>query len=317
MSCTPLSTGPKLRASRIRREVTSFYRTSSLGVSSCRTLSFHTALVPVFPKCKYKPNFHPVTILIDDNEGPLQRVRSESPAQLNPEVDDEDVEFDDDASASSSRWEASEELSALLSYTAKRLSRFERRSLTRCLPRPKVDAAFTPVLDDYLKPMIPNAKSSDEAFRDIQDKILDTLGIMCTMYENLTPILEAAHKEGSVALDAYTISGDTSAQISTLRRETVLTKLNPMLSSLGKEEFRDTDRQLFGQGLEQRLKIRSEAAETISKAAKAGQQPFRRGSSRGAPCTRKGSWRPPQIPARPSVQQQLPSADQQLVTPIQ
>lgn len=47
---------------------------------------------------------------------------------------------------------------------------------------------------------------------------------------------------------------DTSAQIASVRREQVLTKLNPMLTSLAKEEFPDAHRQLFGTGFEQRLK---------------------------------------------------------------
>ncbi len=47
-----------------------------------------------------------------------------------------------------------------------------------------------------------------------------------------------------------------------------------MLTSLAKEEFPDAHRQLFGEGFEQRLKTRSETADTISKAARAGKTVF-------------------------------------------
>ena len=49
--------------------------------------------------------------------------------------------------------------------------------------------------------------------------------------------------------------GDTSAQLSVKRREQVLTKLNPVFSSLGKDEFPDAAKQLFGDGFEPRLKL--------------------------------------------------------------
>ena len=48
------------------------------------------------------------------------------------------------------------------------------------------------------------------------------------------------------------------------RREKVLTKLNPSLASLGKEEFPQSGKQLFGDGFESRLKDRSETARTVA-----------------------------------------------------
>ena len=102
------------------------------------------------------------------------------------------------------------------------------------------------------------------------------------LYENLSPLLEAVYKEGSVTLNkasimnfrscvkyAILLTGDTSAQISTVHREQVLTKLNPMLTSLAKEEFPDAHLQLFGTGFEQQLKPCFETADTISKAERA------------------------------------------------
>ena len=54
-----------------------------------------------------------------------------------------------------------------------------------------------------------------------------------------------------------------------------MTKLNPVLASLGKEVFPDTDKQLFGDGFEARLKLRSEAANTVADGKKVGKTFFR------------------------------------------
>ena len=129
-------------------------------------------------------------------------------------------------------------------------------------------------------------KSQDEPHREIQDKVLDLLGTLSTLYENLSPLLEAVNKEGSVTLDkasimnfiicvknAILLTGDTPAQISNHRREQILTKLNPMLTSLAKEEFPDARCQLFGDGFEECLKMRSETADSITKASRA-EMPF-------------------------------------------
>ena len=68
---------------------------------------------------------------------------------------------------------------------------------------------------------------------------------------------------------AIMLVGDTSStQVSSKRREQVLTKLNPVLASLGKEK-------LFGDGFESRLKLLSETANTVADAKKAGKSLFR------------------------------------------
>jgi len=64
--------------------------------------------------------------------------------------------------------------------------------------------------------------------------------------------------------------GDTSTQVSSKRREQVLTKLNPVLASLGKDDFPDSGKQLFGDGFESCLKLRSETANTVADAKKPG-----------------------------------------------
>ncbi|KAK2548552.1 hypothetical protein P5673_031222 [Acropora cervicornis] len=65
-------------------------------------------------------------------------------------------------------------------------------------------------------------------------------------------------------------TGDTSTQVSSKRREQVLTKLNPVLASLGKDDFPDSGKQLFGDGFESCLKLRSETANTVADAKKPG-----------------------------------------------
>ena len=72
---------------------------------------------------------------------------------------------------------------------------------------------------------------------------------------------------------ALMLIGDVASQISTTRRELVLKKINPLMVSLAQEEFSNTNKSLFGPGFKQRLKTRSETAETIGKAVRAG-KPF-------------------------------------------
>ena len=127
----------------------------------------------------------------------------------------------------------------------------------------------------------------DNSLRDIQDKILDVLGPLCALHENFMLMQESIENE-EIILDKATVDamfgcvkkaimlvGDTSTQVSSKRREQVLTKLNPVLASLGKEDFPDSGKQLFGDGFESRLKPRSETANTVADAKKAGKSFFR------------------------------------------
>ena len=88
-----------------------------------------------------------------------------------------------------SRWEANEELDALLGITLKPMPRFDRRTIIREFPRPLSDAAFTPMLDSYLPAMISGAKVTNNNLRDMQDKVLDVLGPLCTIYESHIPLV--------------------------------------------------------------------------------------------------------------------------------
>ena len=116
-----------------------------------------------------------------------------------------------------------------------------------------MDAAYIPNLDSYLVPLIPGIKNPDQSLREMHDKICDMFGQATTgiLFHNPT------------------------------EREQVLTKLNPSLSSLGKEQFPDSGKQLFGDGFEASLKARSETARTVAAANSAGKAFFPRTVSWG------------------------------------
>jgi len=78
------------------------------------------------------------------------------------------------------------------------------------------------------------------------------LGLLCALHENLTLIQESIENE-EIILNKATVDAmfgcvkkaimlveDTSTQVSSKRREQVLNKLNPVLASLGKEDFLDS-----------------------------------------------------------------------------
>ena len=216
-----------------------------------------------------------------DSEMPAKRPRM----CLAPEPDGlenaNNDSIDDELISPNSRWEASEELTEFLGTSAKRLSRFECRSLVKFYPRPNVDSVYTPALDEYLKPFIQGVSAPDKPLKELQDNILDIFGPLSTAYENLIAMLHTIGSDAFIQLDKESISafltcvkhtmflvGDVSSRVATNRRELVLKKINPLLLSLANEDFTDTNKQLFGPGFEQRLKARSETADTIGKAAK-------------------------------------------------
>ena len=236
-----------------------------------------------------------------DSEMPAKRPRT----CLSPETDGlgnaNNDSLDDELLSPNSRWEASDALTEFLGTTAKRLSRFERRSLVKSYPRPNVDSVYTPALDDYLKPFIQGGSAPDKPLKELQDNILDIFGPLSTVYENLISMLHTIGSDAVIQLDKESISafitcvkhtmllvGDVSSRVATNRRELVLKKINPLLSSLASEDFTDANKQLFGPGFEQRLKTRSETAETIGKAAKVGKPFFRGMATRGFPRPRGG-----------------------------
>ena len=201
---------------------------------------------------------------------------------------------DGDIMSPNSRWKASEELAAFLeTATCKPLSKFERWNLVKSSPRPNVNAVYTPLMDEYLKPFVQGITVPDKPLKEMQDHILDVFGPLSTVYENLLALLESSSSDGVVELNkdsilnfltcikhAMLLAGDATARLSVTRRELVLKKINPLIVSLAQEHFSDTERQLFGPNFE-RLKTRSETAEIIGKASRIGKPFFRAGASRG------------------------------------
>ena len=89
-----------------------------------------------------------------DSENYLHVKKPRGPNTLDSVAEENETEsnvIDEEFASPNSRWEASEELST----TNKRMNKFERRALARSYHRPDVDAAYTPSMDDYLKPLIP------------------------------------------------------------------------------------------------------------------------------------------------------------------
>ena len=119
------------------------------------------------------------------------------------------------------------------------------------------------------------------------------------MHESLLAMLDNIEGDGIIQLDkpsinsflscikhALMILGDASAECSINRRELVLKKISPIMVFMVQEHFPDAKRHLFGPWFEQRLKARSEMAETIAKASKVatpgrGKQFFRGAAFRG------------------------------------
>ena len=130
-------------------------------------------------------------ITIDDtNNGPAV-TDSNDQHEYEPPDDDDILE------SSSQRWQASEELSALLNVCfGKALSGFDKRQIVRSCPRPDVDCVYTPVLDKFLPDLVPKCKAEDKVLRKPQDLLLDVAGPIAMSYE-----LVWQAKENSQALD--------------------------------------------------------------------------------------------------------------------
>ena len=188
-------------------------------------------------------------------------------------------ESPDIVEANSARWQASEELSAFLGTTRKPLSKFDHRQMIKEYPRPNVDAAFIPRLDSYLPGLMGGLTGPDAELREVQDKILDIMGPLGTAHDNLIEKLDAQTSVIQFSKDEVTglmaivqrsiqLAGHASATIAQKRRVAVLSKVKKAYASLGKEDFPEAGKGLFGKGFESRLKERMETAKAISEAKK-------------------------------------------------
>ena len=100
---------------------------------------------------------------------------------MNEILDDLD-EAEEKFPASSSRWLASEQLSAFLETLRKPLQSFERKTICRNFPRPDVAAVYTPIPDEYQASIVPSIKQADKETKFLQDQVLDAVGPIAFMY---------------------------------------------------------------------------------------------------------------------------------------
>ena len=162
------------------------------------------------------------------------------------------VDEEDEHAQSASRWQASEDLSSFLDTTRKPLSLFERKTICGKYPRPDVDSAYTPKLDDYLTSLVPGVKTVDKQNTFLQDRLLDALGPISQLFEHVFGILsqvkpgdtidltyEQFSELGSLSSSAIRLLGNPSALLSQERRKAVIQKINSQgtLISLASEGF--------------------------------------------------------------------------------
>ena len=97
-----------------------------------------------------------------------------------PEADQqvEAEELDDELALPASRWQASPELTDFIESFRKPLQPFDRKAICRQYPRPDVEVAYTPALDNYLCSLVSGVKQADKDGRFLQDRVLDILGPM-------------------------------------------------------------------------------------------------------------------------------------------
>ena len=150
-------------------------------------------------------------------------------------------------------------------------------------PRPNADAVYTSELDDYIAALVQRTKAIDKDNRFLQDKVLDITGPLCMLFQHLTAMSDSSNKDLTLSqnqvqslLQAVSYSmrlvGNVSSLISATRRSAVLNKINNhgSLASLGKEDYPNAGRKLFGAVFEAQLKARAETAQTLMDASYAG-----------------------------------------------
>ena len=139
---------------------------------------------------------------------------------------------DDPLELTAQRWQASEELSALLDVCfAKPLSRFDKRQLIKSCPRPNVDCGvYTPVLDHSLADLVPKCKVDDKALRKTEDLLLDVTGPIAMLCYEM--VLQGQEHPANLDLSAimgcltksFQLLGNVNDRIRNKRRAQVLSK---------------------------------------------------------------------------------------------
>ena len=100
---------------------------------------------------------------------------------------------------------------------------------------PRVTATKSPNLDAFMRTEVPSSsKASDKELAKIQTFVLDSLALLTTLLERAESMTPAEVQEA--ATTAAQLVGNTSARLSWLRREKIITKVNKTLLPLVKEE---------------------------------------------------------------------------------
>ena len=159
------------------------------------------------------------------------------------------------------------------------LSSFERKTICRKYPRPDVDSAYTPNLDDYLSSLVRGVKTVDKQNKFLQDRLLDAFGPISQLFEHIFGILsqvkpgdtiglayEQFSELGSFSSSAIRLLGNTSALLLQERRKALFQKINSqgILISLALKEFPQAGCNLFGEGFEERIQTRSETCQDFT-----------------------------------------------------
>lgn len=128
----------------------------------------------------------------------------------------------------SQRWQASDELSALLNVCfGKPLSGYYKRQIVCSCPRPNLDCVYKPVLDNFLPDLLPKCKMEDKTLRKTQDMVLDVVGPIAMTYETLLLVKENSEQLNLSAILSYLtkslqLLGNVNSHISSKRRSQVL-----------------------------------------------------------------------------------------------
>ncbi len=156
------------------------------------------------------------------------------------------------------------------------LSNTERRKIRTQYSHSGLPQTRCPKLDPVFKSASGKAetKTADAELARIQSFVLDPVGPLLHLLERF----QAADDDNPLAVEdaahdiqeALRLIGNTSMQISTVRRKKVLKALNPEIQDLATEgrHFRDAAPQLFGSGFEKVMKDRAESIQILQKASK-------------------------------------------------
>lgn len=80
--------------------------------------------------------------------------------------------------ANAASCQATGELAAFLKTTRKPLSKFYCRHIVKEFSRPNAEAVLTPRLDPYLPGLMGGLTGPDDEFKDIQDTMLEIMGLL-------------------------------------------------------------------------------------------------------------------------------------------